>query len=112
MGQCEYRTVILPDMLCIEDSTVKLLLQICSKMEAMFFLWEVYPKYIQGGKNSLLDELYQKIEKIDVVSLKEKLWKILEFPISVTENGSEVVNIHYQLRKCGEMENFISGQSE
>ena len=72
-------------------------------MEAMLFSMGSFPKYIQGGKNSLLDELYQKIEKIDVVSLKEKLWKILEFPISVTENGSEVVNIHYQLRKCGEM---------
>lgn len=102
VGQCEYRTVILPDMLCIEDSTVKLLLQFVENGGHVFSVGS-FPKYMQGGKNSLLDELYQKIEKIDVVSLKEKLWKILEFPISVTENGSEVVNIHYQLRKCGEM---------
>ena len=77
VGQCEYRAVILPDMLCIEDSTVKLLLQFVENGGHVFSVGS-FPKYIQGGKNSLLDELYQKIEKIDVVSLKEKLWKILD----------------------------------
>ena len=100
VGECGYRAVVIPDMLVIEASTVRFLLEFAEAGGKIFQMGN-FPYYIHGGRQEELDELEKIAEKASVERIRCYLDDNAEFPISVTENGREIAKLHYQMRKKG-----------
>lgn len=98
VGQCGYRAVVMPDMLGIEASTVRLLLKFAEAGGKIFRIGE-FPYYIHGGTQAELNELENIAEKVSAEKIRGFLDDNAEFPVSVTENEKEIEKLHYQMRK-------------
>lgn len=98
VGKCGYRIVIIPDMVTVEASTVRLLKEFAEEGGTIFLMGK-FPSYIVGGEKEELEALAGQI----TVGTPEKVRKFLDckadFPVSVTENGKEIPKLHYQMRK-------------
>lgn len=102
IGKCSYKVIILPDMLTIGKNTLDLLLKY-GKNGGVLISAGKLPQYVEGEENSLeLEELAKYVTYCTHEEIKRTVTEIQEFPVFVTENGKEISDIHYQLRKDGE----------
>lgn len=101
VGKCAYSAVILPSMVTIDRSTVNLLEEFMENGGNVFSMGRL-PEFCEGEIGAGLENFIKKLTKADLSNIKEKLGDSLEFEISLTENGSEIPEIHYQMRNCGD----------
>ena len=98
IGDHSYRYVVIPDMLCMDQKTVELLNEFV-RNEGYVFQMGDFPKYTAPGSQKALFELRDQVRRIDIFELKRELSNLADFSVSISENGVEVPEIHYQLRK-------------
>ncbi len=101
IGECAYSAVILPSMVTIDRSTVNRLKEFMENGGIVLTMGKP-PRFCEGKKEPELEEFQKKLQKADLSDVKEILYPRMEFEISLTENGREIPEIHYQMRDCGE----------
>ena len=90
IGKCEYDTVIMPYMLSLTESTLKLLTEFSQNGGKLYFIGEM-PSLVNGVKDERLKRL--KAEKADLNAIKK------EYGFAdITTDGKENNNIHYTKR--------------
>ena len=90
IGKCEYSTVIMPYMLSLTESTLKLLTEFTDNGGRLYFVGEK-PSLVNGIEDNRLKFL--KAEKADLNSIKK------EFGFAeIKTDGEENKNIHYTKR--------------
>lgn len=90
IGKCEYSTVIMPYMLSLTESTLKLLTEFSQNGGKLYFIGEM-PSLVNGVKDERLK--YLKAEKADLNAIKK------EYGFAdITTDGKENKNIHYTKR--------------
>lgn len=90
IGQCEYDTVILPNMISITENTLKLLTEFSKNGGKVYYIGEM-PTLVNGRKNSCLE--FINAEKVSIDSLREKY----SFA-NITTDDIQNPNIHYTKR--------------
>ena len=90
IGECEYDTVILPNMLSVTKNTLKLLIEFSNNDGKIYYVGEM-PTLVNGRKNSCIS--YVNAEKTDINSLIEK-YSFADIETDGTQNS----NIHYTKR--------------
>lgn len=101
VGRCGYRAVVLPDMISIEASVLSLLLQFAGAGGQIFSMGK-FPSYVTGQSGQGLLKLRNYARQTDIIQIKKLLEKIVDFPVSLTENGREIKEAHYQMRRKGQ----------
>ncbi len=90
IGKCEYSTVIMPYMLSLTESTLKLLTEFSQNGGRLYFVGEM-PSLVNGVKDERLKRL--KAEKADLNAIKK------EYGFAdIMTDGKENKNIHYTKR--------------
>ncbi len=90
IGKCEYSTVIMPFMLSISESTLKLLIEFSKNGGKLYFIDEK-PSLVNGRKDNRLNNF--KAEKANLKAIKEEYGFA-----SIKTDGKENKNIHYTKR--------------
>ena len=90
IGKCEYSTVIMPYMLSLTESTLKLLTEFSQNGGKLYFVGEM-PSLVNGVKDERLKRL--KAEKADLNAIKRE-----HGFANITTDGKENKNIHYTKR--------------
>ena len=90
IGKCEYSTVIMPYMLSLTESTLKLLTEFSQNGGKLYFAGEK-PSLVNGVKDERLKRL--KAEKADLNAIKRE-----HGFANITTDGKENKNIHYTKR--------------
>lgn len=99
IGACKYKVVVIPDMLTMDKSTLKLLLRF-SEAGGKIYSAGRFPEYIDGRQaTEELGRLRQYVIPADRERLKQCISADQEFPVSISENGVETREVHIQLRK-------------
>ena len=98
IGECGYRAVVIPDMRCMDQSTVELLVQFAQKKGRIYRMGE-FPEYTSPKAREQLSYLRDYARPVGISELKKDMNGLADFPVSITENGEEIPNLHYQLRK-------------
>lgn len=98
IGKCGYRAVVIPDMRCMDQPTVELLLQFAQNKGHIYQMGD-FPEYTSPKAQKPLLKLRDLARPVGIRELKKDIDRLADFPVSITENGREIPNIHYQLRK-------------
>lgn len=101
VGKCGYRAVILPDMISIEASGLSLLLRFAAAGGQIFSMGE-FPSIVPGQSPEGLLRLRECVSQVNTGQIKKLLDETAEFPVSLTENGREIKEVHYQMRREGQ----------
>jgi hypothetical protein len=108
VGECEYEAVVLPSMLTLDASTVKLLDKFISKGGTVISIGD-FPALVNGVESNELKQLKEKVKNIG--ENKEALYNIMKEKsaptISIKENNKELEQIHYQQRDLGNTQIFF-----
>lgn len=97
VGEISYKTVILPQMYAINETTLDLLLKFIANGGTVLSMGR-FPDYTNGDM-SKLSELESKVVKTDKENVRNKMAEKNLLALSVAEDGKEVMNISYQQRQ-------------
>lgn len=113
VGNGTYRAAVLPSMLTIHFDTLKLLEDFLTGGGTVISVGD-FPKLCDGKESPRLAELEKKVLKIrDKKALAETLKPLLQTPLTIIENGTEVEDIRYCLRSTeGRKILFLANQSK
>ena len=117
IGKCEYSTVIMPYMLSLAESTLKLLTEFSKNGGELYFVGEM-PSLVNGAKNERLKRL--KAEQADLNAIKkeygfadittdEKENKNIHYTKRITDNGDR---IYYLVNLSDEEQNVMVNTNE
>lgn len=99
VGKCSYKAVVLPSMVNMSGTTLKLLNEFNDNGGIILSIGDL-PYLCDGIENPKLDALVKKVLKLndDFNDLKEFLDKKLLSDISISDPKGEISDIHYQKR--------------
>jgi len=113
VGKCNYDAVVMPSMLSIDKTTLKLLDEFISNGGKVISIGD-FPKFCSGRPNDALNELKKKVihagTGIDEInsSLENAGLRI----ISIKQDGTEVMQIRYQQRDIGNAQIFFMANQD
>ena len=107
IGKCEYKTIIMPSMITIDEKTLELLLLFLDNGGKILSVGDL-PKYCEGKSNSKIEYLKEKVMCIGESNkaLYEYLKEIQLDTISISDQNGEIDCIHYQQRDMGNTQVF------
>jgi len=108
IGKCEYKAVVLPSMITIDRNTAELLSQFANNGGLVISAGD-FPVLCSGKPDDFLVTLKNKTVHAgkDRNTLSRELLKKPVRHISITSNGLDIENIHYQQRDLGNVQFFF-----
>lgn len=100
VGEISYRTVILPHMYALDESTLKLLISFAEGGGTILYTG-AFPSYTNGAQE-LLDQMKQYARKTELGDLRTTLASSALISTGISENGREIGSIGQQLRQTEE----------
>lgn len=99
VGQCEYKAVIMPSMISLDEKTLELLNRFADNGGAIISMGE-FPTFCSGKKDKRIDLLKKKVNPVgkDKEAVFGLVKEMLIPAISIADENGEISSIHYQQR--------------
>ena len=102
IGACEYRAILLPDVINITDNTLSLISDFLNNGGLVYYTGGM-PKFVSGRKNQLLEQIKDKLVKVSNYSWLRKQ-SIFDRVPRILRNGAECREIECCIKELSDEE--------